>query len=200
MKHIRFFILLILLFVSVVAFVLDKFNVLEPVMKKYNLWPAKKKYVFPMPKKNSEFFNIAANNLLEEHKHLEKEREKIEREKVKLLNIIKEDKDNLAEIEKKKNEIAEKEKKLNKLEKDLRVKELKLVEEKKKNTTSDENFDELVKIYSKMNAKKAANILSIMDDNFLIKLFKRMKPAKVSKILINLQPSRAAKLSKKLKE
>lgn len=205
MRKALFGVLMIVLFAAVVAFILQTFGVLDKVWYTYiSSSKPKKEFPIPDPKTTAEFLQMEYGKLLDERTSLDKERERVEIEKRRLDETIKKNAANLQQMQKIHGEILQKEEELKKLNISIQKTESEIQTVKNTMTdsvamVSDEELLKIVNIYNKMNAKKAATILSNMDDEFLVRLFQLMKPAVVGKILTEFPPQRAAGLSKRLK-
>ncbi len=205
MKNALFGLLLLLLFVTVTAFILQTFGVLDDVWYTYiSTDRPPTEYPVPDPKTTAEFLQMEYGKLLDERIGLDKEREQVEIEKRRLDETIQKNAKNLANMQKIHTEIIQKEEELKKLNISIQKTESQIQTVKDTMTDSsamvtDDELLKIVNIYNKMNAKKAATILSNMDDAFLVRLFSLMKPAVVGKILTEFPAQRAAGLSKRLK-
>lgn len=205
MRNIVFFLLLILLFLAVAATVLEMQGVLDEVW--YSYFPEKRpraEYPIPDPKTTAEFLQIQYGQLLDERVALDKDKERVEIEKMRIDDTIKKNAKTLEELQKQRAELAKKETELKDINTSIQKTDTQMQTVKETMTESstavtDDELLKIVNIYNKMNVKKSAAILANMDDEFLIRLFRLMKPAVVGKILIEFPPQRAAGISKRLK-
>lgn len=62
--------------------------------------------------------------------------------------------------------------------------------------TANNQFKRLAKMYSSMEAKKAAAIMKSLDDNSIIIILSQMKPDQAGEIISSLDPQKAAKITK----
>lgn len=72
--------------------------------------------------------------------------------------------------------------------------EIKVYQEKNE-ALSDNILGRLVKTYETMEPKKAAGIISVMEDELAVEMLLKMKEKKVSSVLAVMDPSRAMQLS-----
>lgn len=63
---------------------------------------------------------------------------------------------------------------------------------------TEENYVKLVSLFGNMRAEDAANIMQALDDPLLLEIFSRMNPRKGAKILSKFDPVRAARITDKL--
>ena len=63
-------------------------------------------------------------------------------------------------------------------------------------STGNNQFKRLAKIYAGMEAKKAATIMKSLDDNSVIIILSQMKPDQAGEIISSLDPQKAAKITR----
>lgn len=107
------------------------------------------------------------------------------------------------QLENLKQEIEEKVSELTKVRKELELTvakmEEKITEKQQKRIDQDKaKIKQLVKVYTSMKPKTAAELINKMDMDVILELFSRMKGEQIGRILSYVERNRAAKISEKL--
>jgi len=147
-----------------------------------------------MEQKN-DFYAKPENNYLESEV-IQREREKMIRERQKLEN----ERQHLETVKK---EIDQKIERLSKVqetvEQKIKRQETLIAEYKAmQESTMDNQFKHLLKIYTSMRSKKSAMLIDKLDMDIAIRLLSKMKGEKVGQILSYVPPEKAAALSEQL--
>jgi flagellar motility protein MotE (MotC chaperone) len=143
----------------------------------------------------NDFYSKPENNYLE-YEVIQREREKMIRERNKLENerrhletVKKEIDQKIARLTKIQTTVENKIKKQESL-----IAQYKAMQE----STMDNQFKHLLKIYTSMRSKKSAMLIDKLDVDIAIRLLSKMKGEKVGQILSYVPPEKAAALSEQL--
>lgn len=101
-------------------------------------------------------------------------------------------------IEQAKQELKQQEKDLEKKQQEILIQESEIQVTGEKLNTKLSNLKSTAQYYELMDAKKAAEIMSEMEDEFILQLFQYMKKENISQILTQLEPKKAANITKKM--